>query len=224
MQTFQGVMQVATDVTNAIGALQEMQMAKELKGAGDNLAAQEEIKKKYFEKNKKLQIANAIIGAIQGAVQAFTSLASIPVVGPALGAVAAAAALVTGYANVEKIKATQYEGAGAAGAGGSGGGGGSEPPPKSMFAGGGIVSGSGTGTSDSIPARLSNGESVINARSTAQFGGLLSLINEAGGGKPFAKGGVAGDLSTPVIKTYVVASEVTSQQEADFRIQQVARL
>ena len=91
MQTIQGVMQVATDVTNAIGALQEMQMAKELKGAGDNLAKQEEIKKKYFEKNKKLQIANAIIGAIQGAVQAFTSLASIPVVGPALGAVAAAA-------------------------------------------------------------------------------------------------------------------------------------
>jgi hypothetical protein len=95
-----------------------------------------------------------------------------------------------------------------------------------MFAGGGIVTGPGTGVSDSIPARLSNGESVINARSTSMYSGLLSLINEAGGGKSFAEGGVAGQIppQTPIIKTYVVASEVSSQQEADFRIQQVARL
>ena len=57
---------------------------------------------------------------------------------------------------------------------------------------GGYISGAGTGTSDSIPAMLSNGESVINAKSTAMFGGLLSAINVAGGGKKFASGGIAG--------------------------------
>lgn len=52
------------------------------------------------------------------------------------------------------------------------------------FATGGYISGAGTGTSDSIPARLSNGESVINANSTAMFGGLLSALNQFGGGAP----------------------------------------
>lgn len=50
---------------------------------------------------------------------------------------------------------------------------------------GGEVRGAGTGTSDSIPAQLSNGESVINARSTQMFKPLLSAINQAGGGVAF---------------------------------------
>lgn len=53
------------------------------------------------------------------------------------------------------------------------------------FASGGLVVGPGTATSDSIPARLSNGESVMNARSTAMFGPLLSSLNQAGGGVAF---------------------------------------
>lgn len=62
---------------------------------------------------------------------------------------------------------------------------------SAKFATGGYVSGPGTGTSDSIPAQLSNGESVINARSTAMFGPLLSSLNQAGGGVAFnpASGG-----------------------------------
>lgn len=67
---------------------------------------------------------------------------------------------------------------------------------------GSMVSGAGTGTSDSIPAYLSNGESVINAKSTAMFAPILSQINEIGGGrafaapyagKTFAQGGVYSD-------------------------------
>lgn len=53
------------------------------------------------------------------------------------------------------------------------------------FASGGLVVGPGTATSDSIPARLSNGESVMNAKSTAMFGPLLSSLNQAGGGVAF---------------------------------------
>ena len=56
---------------------------------------------------------------------------------------------------------------------------------RAKFASGGYVRGAGTGTSDSIPARLSNGESVINAKSTAKYFGLLSAINQEGGGAPF---------------------------------------
>ena len=53
------------------------------------------------------------------------------------------------------------------------------------FSCGGIVEGAGTSTSDSVPTRLSAGESVINAKSTAKYYDLLSAINEAGGGKRF---------------------------------------
>lgn len=60
---------------------------------------------------------------------------------------------------------------------------------SAQFATGGYVSGPGTATSDSIPARLSNGESVINARSTAMFGPLLSALNQAGGGVAFNPAG-----------------------------------
>ena len=56
---------------------------------------------------------------------------------------------------------------------------------SAKFAAGGYVSGPGTATSDSVPARLSNGESVINARSTSMFGPLLSALNQAGGGVAF---------------------------------------
>ena len=45
------------------------------------------------------------------------------------------------------------------------------------FAGGGYVVGAGNGTSDSIPAFLSNGEFVINEKSTRAFFPLLEAIN-----------------------------------------------
>ena len=96
----------------------------------------------------------------------------------------------------------------------------STKPTPSKFATGGLVTGIGTSTSDSIIANLSNGESVINAKSTAMFGNLLSSINEAGGGVSFANKNQA----NPIFKTYVVASEMTSQIEANLKLKQIARL
>lgn len=55
---------------------------------------------------------------------------------------------------------------------------------SAKFATGGYVSGAGSGTSDSIPAQLSNGESVNNARSTAMFAPIYSSLNQMGGGIP----------------------------------------
>jgi hypothetical protein len=53
---------------------------------------------------------------------------------------------------------------------------------------GSMVNGAGTGTSDSINARLSNGEAVINARSAKLFRPMLSAINMAGGGAALGPG------------------------------------
>lgn len=55
---------------------------------------------------------------------------------------------------------------------------------SAKFATGGYIEGAGTSTSDSIPIRVSNGESVMNANTTAMFGGLLSSLNQLGGGVP----------------------------------------
>lgn len=55
---------------------------------------------------------------------------------------------------------------------------------SAKFAHGGAVVGAGTATSDSIPARLSNGESVITAAATSLFSPALSALNQLGGGAP----------------------------------------
>lgn len=55
---------------------------------------------------------------------------------------------------------------------------------SAKFATGGLVQGAGSGTSDSIPAMLSNGESVMTAQATSTFAPLLSAINQMGGGVP----------------------------------------
>lgn len=54
------------------------------------------------------------------------------------------------------------------------------------YAQGGLVEGPGTGTSDSIPARLSNGEAVMTAQAVADWGPILSAFNVASGGNAIA--------------------------------------
>lgn len=60
--------------------------------------------------------------------------------------------------------------------------------PELKKAAGGYISGPGTGTSDSIPARLSDGEYVINAAATRRNKTLLDKIN-SGGPVGYAAGG-----------------------------------
>lgn len=55
---------------------------------------------------------------------------------------------------------------------------------SAKFATGGNVVGPGSGTSDSVPAMLSNGESVLTAAATSMFAPLLSSFNQMGGGVP----------------------------------------
>jgi hypothetical protein len=65
----------------------------------------------------------------------------------------------------------------------------------STKASGGYITGAGTGTSDSIPAMLSNGEFVINAAQTAKHKDLLNAINK--GAQGFADGGIVTLTPTP---------------------------
>ena len=56
---------------------------------------------------KAAAISSALISTYQGAQDSYASLAKIPVVGPALGFAAAAAATVAGLANVKAITSTK---------------------------------------------------------------------------------------------------------------------
>lgn len=96
---------------------------------------------------KAAAIAKAMIDTYSSATAAYASLASIPIIGPALGTAAAAAAIAAGLANVAAIR--------------------SQPIG---FAKGGRISGPGTGTSDSVLARVSTGENVITAAATSYYG------------------------------------------------------
>jgi DNA repair exonuclease SbcCD ATPase subunit len=66
-------------------------------------------RKKAFNRNKTLQIAQTLIETYKAAQGAYTAQMSIPTPdAPIRGAVAAAAAVAVGLANVAKIRATQY--------------------------------------------------------------------------------------------------------------------
>lgn len=60
---------------------------------------------------------------------------------------------------------------------------------SAKFARGGLVTGPGSETSDSVPARLSNGESVMTASATRMFAPALSAFNQIGGGVPIMSSG-----------------------------------
>lgn len=104
-QVLTSSLNTASQVTNALVAISEAQMQQYEEGTEEH--------KKQWEINKKLQIGSAIISTIQGAISAFMSAQSLPQpAGAILGGILSASALAMGYANVEKIRATTYEGGG----------------------------------------------------------------------------------------------------------------
>lgn len=71
----------------------------------------EESQKKNAKKIKGLRIATATMDTLQGAVAAFTSAQQLgPIAGPIVGGINAAAVAAMGWANIAKIKATDYDG------------------------------------------------------------------------------------------------------------------
>jgi hypothetical protein len=193
---------------------------------------------------KAFAIAKATIDTYQSAVAAYKSLAGIPVIGPALGAIAAAAAVASGVATVKKIVAVQVPSA-PANTGGNAtqttpSGPGERPIVSANAtspvgkAQGGFVRGPGGAFSDSIPAMLSDGEFVVNSRSAKIFQPLLTSINESGNLPGFAVGGQVSKQNRPQqdntetlvnaiqqsfgdqpIRTYVTATDISNQQQFD---------
>jgi len=141
--------------------LQKIDMARMTLGELSQLSSA------FFGDNKALTYALASADMFLSIQKAYTSqlIPGDPTsVGRAIGAAIKAGAF--GLANLVKIAGVK-------------------------LADGGMVFGPGTEKSDSIPAMLSNGESVINARSTKMFAPILSWINQLGGGRKFATGGLA---------------------------------
>ena len=97
---------------------------------------------------------------------------------------------------------------------------------------GGVVGGYGSGTSDSVNAKLSRGEVVINAKSAKMFRGALSGMNVAGGGVGFARGGATSEdtgegitgLSTAPIKAYVLTDSISDSQAKLAKIRRRSKL
>ena len=99
------------NLEDAISEAQDEREKNRLIAQRDDLAKiQDEEGRKQFERSKKIQAAQALISTYESAVQAFKSLAGIPVVGPALGTAAAAAAVAAGLANVKSIQSQTFSG------------------------------------------------------------------------------------------------------------------
>ena len=133
--------------------------------------ASEKEQKKAFEIQKAVGIAQATIDTYKSATAAYSSLAGIPVVGPALGIAAAAAAVTAGLLNVKQIASQEFKASGGGAAGGVGAAGVSAPT-------------GGAGSSVISP----NFNIVGNAQATNPLAGL--------GGQPIQAYVVSGEVTT----------------------------
>lgn len=153
-----------------INAINSSEKSEEDKEKAITKAEQKAAKERYRIELQQFKTAKALQIALAVANTATAVMAQLSNPTPYAGFVLAALAAATGAVQIATISSQK-------------------PPPPPAFATGGKVLGAGTGTSDSIPARLSNGEAVINAKSTKMFEPMLSAMNAAGGGVDWYNGG-----------------------------------
>lgn len=133
----------------------------------------------FGEQSEEAAIASKILAVAQIAIEQAVAIAKATAAGAGVGFPGNIAAIASGIAAVVGAIASATK---------------SLNKAKIKRAQGGIVEGAGTETSDSIPAMLSNGESVVNARSTRAFAPLLSTINQLGGGVPINVSGTGTEM------------------------------
>ena len=100
-----------------------------------------EQRKKAFKVQKAANIAQATIDTFSSAIAAYKSQASIPVVGPVLGGIAAAAAVSAGLLNIKKISQQRFDSGGGTDGGGADfapSGGGAQAPQFNVVGDSGI--------------------------------------------------------------------------------------
>lgn len=160
------------------GQITEAQFAQEKKEI-DAKQRQDEIaaKREAFEKEKKLKKQQIAITLALELIKIAAAYAEIPYVGWATAAIQAAAATAAAGVQMAVID-------------------------NQKFAQGGIAQGpshANGGIPFTVQGRggyeMEGGEAIINKRSTAMFGGLLSIVNQLGGGKKFAQGGIPMPMS-----------------------------
>ena len=190
--------------------------------AGEDEAAQ----KRAFNIQKGLNIASATIDTYSAATANPTT-----VLFPGYPAIQAGLIIAAGLANVAKIAKTKFEPSGGGAGGGDGAGGGAPAPSK--FRQGGLLTGRShaQGGIMSPFGELEGGEFIVNRNATQSFLPMLEQMNSLGQGEQRSMGNLSSEQENammgqkqPVIKTYVVASEMSSQQEANKRISDIARL
>jgi len=197
--------------------------------AGEDEAAQ----KRAFNIQKGLNIASATIDTYSAATGVLAAATANPttVLFPGYPAIQAGLIIAAGLANVAKIAKTKFEPSGGGAGGGDGAGGGAPAPSK--FRQGGLLTGRShaQGGIMSPFGELEGGEFIVNRNATQSFLPMLEQMNSLGQGEQRSMGNLSSEQENammgqkqPVIKTYVVASEMSSQQEANKRISDIARL
>jgi len=121
IETINAGFQSAQNSVNALSALNEAALARQLKGLSANDKRREQIERKAFERGKKIQIAQAIISGLQGVVNIWSATSTIPQPYDAiLRAINTAALIATTAAQISKIKSTPFAGGGSVSGGGAG--------------------------------------------------------------------------------------------------------
>ena len=121
--------QAVIDIAKAEAKAKQENLAK----VGNALSSFSEIAGKETAAGKALAIASTLIQTYQSAQSSYASLAGIPIVGPALGAAAAGAAVFAGMKQIQNIKKTKVpKGGGGGGASAGGASVGAAPTPPSF--------------------------------------------------------------------------------------------
>lgn len=119
IENAQSHMSNAASFLSSLQSLSDAVTDNQLAKAEGNEEEQEKIRKKAFERNKKLQIAMAVVQGIQGVMAAFTAGSSMGPAGVVMGPLMAALAAVTAGVNIAKIKNSSYQSAGSGSGGAS---------------------------------------------------------------------------------------------------------
>lgn len=117
-ELYVGDVQTADDTGSQIIKIDNNVANQRVKGLAVAASAAAAIFGKQSAAYKAIASAQALVQSFLSANEAFASLASIPYVGPVLGAIAAAAALAGGLANVAAINNVKFAHGGYTGAGG----------------------------------------------------------------------------------------------------------
>ena len=110
-QLMQIGIQATANLLKQLASIQEQQLKDDVQ----NGKISEKEARKKFKTVKNMQYAAAVMETAQAAMGAYSALASIPYVGPALGIAAAAAAVAQGMMQIKQIQKTKFDSSGSGG-------------------------------------------------------------------------------------------------------------